>query len=796
MSEIESFFRVKEDKRRELLRSWGLNDGPTVAWSELWSAIGLDPYQDKDLWADLKLPLLLPSDVAPMVRVSVETLNGWCRTNTLPAGFPPPICVGPRKKLWINLEILARRQPEIYADAAGKIRRSRLEWHLPGRPSITLDPDLSIAALQKNTSVQADLANVQSIETGTDGFMLADIEELIANSNAADDKSSFAETPMMDRVLDMLDREMADGAASSPRALAKTALRSLLGTRGKRPENTELSLDIFDAWFPLNGWNRVTMPRLSREVYNSYRKRARAAIARALGVTEEKEKLRRQEDRWTELAEWLSGLPRFKDKPASLVAITSTLTLLCREAQLSTEELSQAVILRLFQMATTKQKRSLRNAFRTIYDLQNDSAHSLAIREFFPTAIEPVRTGPRKSYTISKRLLDEIDELTLVSYRKGYIEIAQSSKTRAKKTRDQHKYALRTVVDALIATGHLMPDAETATFALSNRNAMVAACQHIYTRVKQGELAASTATTKMSYLPAILERNGIVIPDLRAKLLEVPEFCLHIDKSEMPDETQRICRHLIDDLAFRADFLLSHAAPRAAAENIIRAARRAKRDLTHIERTRVRQLGTVALFCALECGCAPIRVGNFLAISIEGSAPWLIKNKSKEYMLHIPATHTKNKKPIKAPLCASEERYLETVEWFLQDIRWLFFWDQAANVVSSSECLVRLAKQLASKSDWLVPGVKDPSRCLTDTTFRKWFENIMVNIAGITIDPSNFRHGQASLLYFLFPDQIETIAARLGDTVDTVLRYYAWIHQEKLMRKGQSMLVSTIRPGF
>ncbi len=130
-----------------------------------------------------------------------------------------------------------------------------------------------------------------------------------------------------------------------------------------------------------------------------------------------------------------------------------------------------------------------------------------------------------------------------------------------------------------------------------------------------------------------------------------------------------ICRHLIDDLSYRADFLLSHTAPRAAAEKIISAARRGNRDLTRKERTRVRQLGTVALFCALECGCAPIRVGNFLDIPIGGAEPWLTKIKANEYILHIPAANTKNGKSIKAPLCASDERYLETVEWFLLEIR-------------------------------------------------------------------------------------------------------------------------------
>ncbi|WP_099828260.1 hypothetical protein [Oceaniglobus indicus] len=495
MSEIESFLRVKEDKRRELLRSWGLSGRQTIAWSEVWSAIGLDLHQDESLWNALKLPLLLPPDVVLMVGKSVETLNGWCRTDTLPPGFPLPICVGPRKKLWINLDILARRQPEIYGSAAGKIRRSRANGQLLERLSITLDPDLLIATLQKNSSVQRDLANVPSIETGRDGFMLAEIDELIAKINAAEDTSPVSESPMMDSVLRMLDQEMEAGAASSPRVLAKTALRSLLGIRGKRPDTTELSLDLFDDWFPLNGWNRVTMSRISRKVYLSYRKRARAAIARALGVTEEREKLRRQQDRWTELAEWLSGLTQFKDSTAPLAPISSTLTLLCREAQLSTEDLSQALMLCLYKRATPKQKRSLRNASRIIYVLQSDPEFSCGTREFFPNPIEAIRTGRRKTYQLSKHLQDGIEKFTRVSHLKDYIEITRSYDGLADKTRDQHKYALRTVIDALIATGHLSSDAETARFALSDRGCMIDACNHIYARIKRGELAASTATT-------------------------------------------------------------------------------------------------------------------------------------------------------------------------------------------------------------------------------------------------------------------------------------------------------------
>jgi len=104
-----------------------LRERQTVAWREILSAIGLDRHQEESFWEALKAPLLLPLHVAPMVGISVETLNGWYRTNTLAVGFPPPICVGSRKKLWVNFDILARRQIDADADAdARSADRDRL----------------------------------------------------------------------------------------------------------------------------------------------------------------------------------------------------------------------------------------------------------------------------------------------------------------------------------------------------------------------------------------------------------------------------------------------------------------------------------------------------------------------------------------------------------------------------------------------------------------------------------------------------------------------------------------------
>lgn len=794
LPEIEAFLRVKEDKCRALLIAWGLSGRRTVAWEDLWTCLGLDQNQDVSLHKELKQPLLLPAEVAPLLGISVATVNLWCRTDACPEGFPQPIRLGPRKKAWIFLEIMAHRNPEIYGASARGIRRREKKPSSPTRPNITLDPDLSVETLAKSSSPGAELANIQSIDPGMDGYMLQDLDELVATIEATEADAPTPANTMMDKVIQMLDAEIQAGEARSPRTRTKSAIRSLLGVKGRSPENTELSLDLFDAWFPIDGWSQAQMPNIKLRVYRDYRKRARAAISRAMGLKNQRKESRQQKDRWTELATWLHELPGFKNPELEFSSLTSTLTLLSREAGLSTEDLTQEVLMFLYRNANQKEKRSLRNAARIIKNLQENTDISSEVRTFFPRKIAKILTGPNRKYNIPEHMQAEIEKFATTSSQKKYIKIAEKFDELQSSTKTQHIYTLRTVVGALLDLGLLQQDSITIRSALSDPSAMIAACKYILKRVRQGELAASTSATRMSFLSPVLERNGIFVPDLRVDISDVPEFRLNINQSHMPEETQAICKKIIDDVGLRADFLLSHASPRAEANKLIKLAKLEKRCLTHKERTRVRQLGTVALFCALECGCAPIRSSNFLAITTGADDSWFTDLGDAGYKLYIPAAFTKNKKPIKAYLKPSDEKYLETVRWFMENVRWLFFWETEERMSNDPKEIEKFAKGMANDSTWLVPGIKNPSCYLGYQTFSGWFKSIMRKEVGIDMDPHNFRHGQASLLYFYFPDQIETIAIRLGDTIDTTLRYYAWVHEEKLMQKGQENLVSLIRP--
>lgn len=318
---------------------------------------------------------------------------------------------------------------------------------------------------------------------------------------------------------------------------------------------------------------------------------------------------------------------------------------------------------------------------------------------------------------------------------------------------------------------HLTPRANSLRPALEDTTALAAALREWLKWLKQGQWAASTAIRYTGRLPCILERNGLDVTELKRLIGEVDEFQDSLEKREMNEETKAFCRALIERPDFCSDFLLSHIPPRLAAEKILKRAWAQKRKLKPNEATLVRQLGTVALFSAIECGGAPIRVSNFLATTCIGSGAWLKTISKDRFELTVPPGHTKNKKKIWAPIKASREKYHDTIRWYLQHVRPLFLVDPSTGETA--------------ESPYLVPAVTDPSLPLSYDTFRGWFLRIMRDEAGIVCTPHNFRHGQASLLYHGNPGLLRTIARRLGDTDQTVIENYAWVHEEFEAERGQ-----------
>ena len=120
---LDAFLAVGSDKRRAILRGWGLDAGHSHDWTTIWARLGLTPVQKRRTWDDLRAPLLTSEEVAGIIGRRPDTVRDWCRQGMYPAGFPPPFDLGPRTRRWIELEVWAWRQPEVRGSLARQIAR-------------------------------------------------------------------------------------------------------------------------------------------------------------------------------------------------------------------------------------------------------------------------------------------------------------------------------------------------------------------------------------------------------------------------------------------------------------------------------------------------------------------------------------------------------------------------------------------------------------------------------------------------------------------------------------------------
>jgi hypothetical protein len=611
--------------------------------------------------------------------------------------------------------------------------------------------------------------------------MFQSLDELVAQADAVE--TAMPKNRTMVEVEEFLDREIADGMPASSRLRTLSALRSLLKIKNLTPKSTCLDIEWFDEQFPLDGWDPVLMPKLSQASYIDYRKRVRAAIERVLGVAQKRQAFRAMRDGWAEMGLWLKERPEFSAFGSRrLIPICSTLTMGARHRELQPEMVTQDVFLSMHDAVSDSDTRaSYRSASAQIAQLQSDP-ECKKIWTWMRHPISPIKVQPMRTYDIPENFSAEIEHLTEIAARLRYVTVKETWEYVADETRANYRSTLRALVGAFKDAGYFSDDTVSIRPLLEDADILAGALREWLKWLKQGRWAASTTLQYARTLPCILERNGIEVVELKQLLSEVAEFQDNENKAEMNETTKAFCRALIERPDFRSDFLLSHIPPRMAAQRIMKRARFEKRELKPSEVTKVRQLGTVALFSAIECGGAPIRVSNFLGITSVGNNAWF-KIASKDlFELTVPPGHTKNKKRIWAPIRASSEKYHDTIRWYLQHIRPLFF----SNGPSGRQ---------TEESPYLVPSVTDPRRPLPYGTFRGWFTRIMRNDVGIVCTPHNFRHGQASLLYHDNPGLLRTIARRLGDTEQTVLENYAWVHAELEAERGQNALVATIRKG-
>ncbi|MDW3118008.1 hypothetical protein [Roseovarius sp.] len=574
---------------------------------------------------------------------------------------------------------------------------------------------------------------------------------------------------------EFLDGKVAAGASKSSAAKIRSAVNGLLKAKGITAENAPMKLEWFDRMFPVDGWDPTIMP-FEQATYQDYRNRVRPLLEEMLGVRQENRVIRAVVDGWDEAAAEFERLDTIvgRNSQRKIIPIRSTLTMAARRAGLAPGDLDQSALMDLHDDAKKSERTSLTNASRMISEGQKAST---AIARLFPHPIRPIEADGAFRYNVPAHFATEVEEFVERAAKVRYIRARKVHKYVKERTRPGIKTTLHAVIDGLIATGHLDPRANSFALVLEDPAALEDFLGHIVDRIGEDGITARHATTLVGRLPTILDRNGIESRGLRELIKEVEELGHHSDKAGMPDKTKRLCRALIEKRKFRNDFLLAHARPRWIAQALLDAAAREGRTLTRGERLQVIRHGTVALFCAIEIGGAPVRVENVLEMPFGGDNAWMWLV-GKDVRVVIPGNFVKNGKDIRFEMQPGPHRFAETVRWYIDTIRPLILTDPDTGKTASSP--------------WLVPMLSAPHRPCPYETFHGWFVRIMRDVAGVPCTPHNYRHGQASLLYHRYPERIGWIAVRLGDTQDTVIRHYAWVHAEKAMAEGQRLISEMI----
>ncbi|MGC9419863.1 MAG: hypothetical protein ACP5EN_12915 [Rhodovulum sp.] len=375
----------------------------------------------------------------------------------------------------------------------------------------------------------------------------------------------------------------------------------------------------------------------------------------------------------------------------------------------------------------------------------------------------------------------EFEPWVIAATEKDWDPVAQENTTRNEKHAHVARAACRTYLRCAVSEGALEAGANSCLPVFLDEERAADVARALITRIglpnTQGGLTRRTVRKYLKTICQVLRAAGhepVTLEQVLKANRDLKDAAK--DDKTMTPENQAFCERLIARRDLRLKFLNAYLDLRRAAEAILDTAKAEGRGLTKRERSRVCILGMCACFAAIEFAGAPLRISNVLEATLFGEAAWITlpqKGKTKPIKVFIPAAHTKAKKEdSRFEIRPNKYRGHETILWFVREIRPLI--------------------PGAKDNLYLFPSPRKPGAPISDKWFRAEFCNVSRSIVGLPMNPHQFRHGQASLLINKHPEELLVIAKRTGHTVDSLLRFYAFIDTLKAMERGQDLMIGLI----
>lgn len=522
-------------------------------------------------------------------------------------------------------------------------------------------------------------------------------------------------------------------------------------------------------------WGRGRVTDYPVEHFNSpasfkdWRSNVRAAIDRASGARRKRETLDARVDDWTELYSRFDKI--FVDKPKHLgfnpksILQLKLIGRLARDEGLAPIEITGDWIeSKRRTLVTRPQKELLGRGCKTLDSLRQMTEFGELLSSEMIGQLEPLRKVRGKAF---KNLPAHVS-----SEWTAYLDVRRNgvpspisglsvgiSKGRLGQLQAAFGWYLSTAEEIGLLQIH-----EVSTFSdLAELAQVTAAAQHAHARLgKRGEISPQTVSRYLSCLNQIFQDMNC--PVSMQALLKDPLVSRSEAFSGMTPARAAWCRELLRQprrlkVFFDAPWLLK----KKATLNLEQ-----WDNLTQIERSDTLRAGVIATALAILTCVAPLRASNLLGLSTYGDNATfhLPQSAGKPAHILIPASQTKNRKPIEATFPMPRRRAAwEIVSWYLLEIR------------------PRLVDAGAKDNEQFFPGA---TGALQYGTFLNWFR-IETTSIGIPMVPHLVRHAAASAILSAFPAAIDQVAALLGDRVSTVRKHYAWIDQKRIVGEAQNL---------
>ncbi|MBQ0718389.1 hypothetical protein SAMN04488512_12630 [Sulfitobacter litoralis] len=586
----------------------------------------------------------------------------------------------------------------------------------------------------------------------------------------------FASGPTLADVVQRVEARTVAGELTQSTGESYVGAIKSVGDRQNTPlRMIDATLENLEDVLPKNGFDPRHDP--SNTSYNLKRRRVAAALKEFLGIHEMLQTLRAQQDEWTDLFLVMEPYTKFKSgswgwHPMCLEAMRS-FALVARAHGWQPRDINAARATQLDDLYSGNKRTANRTCLVRLDDIRKfsdalpflppepigfDAAHRQEIKTGFPSTFD----------LIFNRWIDAVTK-------SGWDPVAEANSDDRQKHAHVLRSAFRCFFRIALELDLISRDAMEILTVLSCDEAIRLVAREMFARKnrarEKGRLDPRTSRKYLKGIRQVLNARGVdttVLSRIIANNKDSRKGAA-ADK-RMTRQNQAFCEALVEKLHLRRRFLFSYKPLRAQAEAIMARAKAEARKMTKNEIARVRLLGTCACFAAIEIGGAPIRVENAMGLSCVGTdAQILVPKKGKKPMnVLIPEGFTKNGVEIQFPIKWNKHGCYDTIEWYFDTIRPLF--------------------PYAGSNPYLFPAVRAVGKPMDPGYFGEKFSEFMRTIVDLPMTPHQMRHGQTSLLLNAHPEEIEVIAKRIDDSVDTLRRYYGWLNAMRMVERGQDLL--------